>query len=202
MARPKSARTIDRDEPEERLPTRDVERETDSLARLDPNAPIKTRSGREARLTFTGNEDQFDIYAMGIRPPPGWEYAWKVKTVNGVEQKEKIAQWEGNGWEPVPADRHDGLCMPKGFKGNIERGGQILCERDERLGMQSRAMEKRAANQALKNANDVAGIAMAKGFISPDMADFSNSDAKRFTGVRSSREAIGLANPQGYRVDE
>ena len=200
MARqPKATRTIGREESEDRMASRDVEDRDD---RLDPNRPIMTRSGREAKLTFTGDEDQFDIYAMGIVPERGWEYAWKIKTVQGVEQKEKIAQWEANGWEPVPAERHNGMCMPKGYKGIIERGGQILCERDERLGQQARAMEKRAAMGALKNANDIAGLATAKGFISPDMAEFGHTDARRLTGVRSTREAIGLKNPQGYRVDE
>lgn len=199
---PRAPRTLGREEPEERMPSRVEDERIGSLDRLDPNAPIRTRSGREARLTFTGNEDEFDFHAMGIVEPVGWHYAWKVKEVNGQERRQDIARWQGNGWEPVPAERHDGLCMPKGYKGDIERGGLVLCERDSRLTEIARRAERQAALAPLRQADDLAGLAISKGYMNADMAEFADSSAKRFTGVRRSREAIGLKNPTGYQVDE
>ena len=56
-------------------------------------------------------------------PPDGWDYQWKLKSVMGQDDTDRIRQNEMNGWEPVPLSRHPEL-MPRDWKGNtIEVGG-------------------------------------------------------------------------------
>ena len=51
--------------------------------------------------------------------PPGVAYQWNEKA-------------EG-GWVPVPAERHEGVFTPVGFKGDIVIGRLTLCERSKQI---------------------------------------------------------------------
>jgi len=184
LMKEKVAMTAGRSEPESRMPER------------DPNV-ILNRSGQPVTLRLRGDEDKFDLHRMGIRAPEGWTYEWKTKTVKNWEWTEHQVDLAQNGWEPVPASRHDGLCMPRGHVGNIERGGQILMERDARLTAMARKSEKRAANEPVQNSRNMAGM-MGRN----DMTDFDNPLARGATGVKIERQArLPEANYQ-YTVDE
>jgi hypothetical protein len=89
--------------------------------------------------------------------------------------------------------------MPKGYKGNIEYGGQVLMERDARLTAQSRAIDKRAANTALNTSKQIAGLMPAS-----NIADMSHPEAIRKTGVRSERLPVVNETMQSnaYTVDD
>lgn len=194
----KTARVATRDDPADRTPNRDA-------PERDPNK-IYSRSGREVSLRFTGDEDRFDLAKMGVYPPDGWDYQWKTRTIKNWEWADHQVELYQNGWEPVPASRHDGLIMPKGHEGNIERGGQILMERPMRLTIQARQIERRAAVEKVNDSRSMAGL-MGRHVpgISPDSMDFSNPAARQSTGVRVSREtAPAVRNDPGYRytVDE
>jgi len=62
------------------------------------------------------------------KPPEGWSYEWKMKSVNGWEDPSHYNRISMGGWEPVESKRHPEM-MPKGHVGSIEREGMILCER-------------------------------------------------------------------------
>ena len=181
------ARTVtrDEDEAESRMPERGPP-ERDTLA-ADPNGPILSRSGKPVSLRYTGAEDKFDLARMGIAPPPGWTYEWKTEFVKGAEWTEHQVENAANGWEPVPASRHDGKCMPKGHDGPIRRGGMILMERDARLTARARAVEKKSANEQLSISHSMAGLLQRAAPNSGAIMDMNHQEAARATHVR--REA-------------
>jgi hypothetical protein len=82
-------------------------------------------------------------------PPDSWDYQWKLKSVLGQDDIDRIRQNEMNGWEPVPLSRHPEL-MPKGWKGDtIEVGGLVLMERPMMFTQEAREEERRAAREAV-----------------------------------------------------
>lgn len=166
----------------------------------DPNK-IYSRDGREVTLRFTGDEDRFNLAAMGIYPPEGWTYEWKAKTVKNWEWTDNQVQLYQNGWTPVPASRHDGAIMPPGHPGNIERGGLILMERDERLTDKARDLDRRRANDPVRNSRQMAGLmAQQTPGISDDSMDFSSSEARGRSFVRSERNPV--SNQGKYTYEE
>lgn len=178
-----------RDEPEARA-------HDHGMPERDPNK-IYNRSGQEVTLRVRGDEDIFDLGRLGVTPPPGWTYEWKTKTIKNWEWVDHQVALAQNGWEPVPASRHDGLIMPRGYNGNIERGGQILMERDERLTAMARAAEKKAAWEPVKQSRQMAGMMKPN-----DLTDFDNPAARAVTGVKIERQARIPERNYTYTVDE
>lgn len=194
MATPRTKlapRTVGREDPEPR-----VESRTEDRAPIRDNV-IRNRAGQPVSLKLTGDEDKFDLERMGIIPPPGWDYQWKRKSIKGFEDSQHQVELAQNGWEAVPASRHDGLCMPKGYEGNIERGGLILMERDMRLTVLARQIEKRTADRTVAESRQMAGLMPPS-----SIADFDHPGTRGKSGVSISRErTIGSSNYQ-YSVDE
>jgi hypothetical protein len=117
--------------------------------------PADSRARAEARIRqLRGNPDLQD--GGGERdkywappPPEGWDYQWKLRSVMGQDDIDRIRQHELNGWEPVPLSRHPEL-MPKGWKGEtIEVGGLVLMERPKMFTDEARQEEARAAREAV-----------------------------------------------------
>lgn len=186
--KPVSRAPIARDEaPAQRTPDR-------GLA-ADLNGPILSRSGQPVSIKFTGGEDKFAFDRSIV--PEGWDYQWKAKFVKNAENIQHMTEIEANGWEPVPAARHDGMFMPRGFKGHIERGGQILMERDIRLTMRARHNDKRAADDVVRTARSPAGLAGSLMSAAPgaaSLADFNDASARQGSGVKIDRVPMG--NPE------
>lgn len=180
-------RTALRDEPEARVPERKMD-----------DGQIRNRKGEVVSLQIKGDEDPFDFKSKGIREPDGWTYEWKVKTIYNWEHMQHQVNLARNGWEPVPADRHDGLYMPKGYKGNIEYGGQVLMERDARLTAQARQLERRSANRQLMDSKNLAAG------VKSGITDFDHPEAQRRSGVKSERMPVlnEAMQSNAYTVDE
>ena len=82
-------------------------------------------------------------------PPDGWDYQFKLKSVMGQDDIDRIRQHEMNGWTPVPLSRHPEL-IPKGWTGDtIEVGGLVLMERPKLFTDEAREDERRAAREAI-----------------------------------------------------
>lgn len=190
MAIKAQARTVTRDAPEDRTPDRAPERDN----------VIRNRAGQPVSLKFNGNEDLFAFDRSII--PDGWDYQWKVKTVKNWEWVEHQVTLAANGWEPVPADRHDGVFMPRGYKGNIERGGQILMERDIRLTMQARQAERREANTQLNMSRSMAGLLERSMPGGSAILDYEHPAARGATGVKVERQARTNDANYRYQIDE
>lgn len=191
----RTTRTITRDEPVARAPDRAPDER-------DPNK-IYSRDGREVSLRFTGDEDRFNLAHMNVYPPDGWTYEWKTKTIKNWEWVDHQVELYQNGWTPVPSERHDGKIMPPGHKGNIERGGMILMERDARLTAQARRVDKRKADEPVRESRQMAGI-MARNVpgVSADSMDFSSDAAQRASGVRIERQPRVNDGAYNYKLDE
>lgn len=197
----KAQRTLTRDEPADRVPDRTLPSGVPPEQR-DPNK-IYSRDGREVTLRFTGDEDRFNLELMGVRAPDGWDYQWKTKTIKNWEWTDHLVELYQNGWTPVPASRHDGKIMPPGHDGNIERGGLILMERDIRLTMRARMIDKRKADDPVKESRQMAGLMSRHvGGISPDSMDFSTAAARQASGVGVDRIPLVNDGKYSYTVDE
>ena len=112
-----------------------------------------SKARAEARIRqLRGNPDlqpgDRDKY-WAPNPPDGWTYEWKLKSVMGQDDVDRIRAIELAGWEPVPLSRHPEL-MPKGWKGEtIEVGGLVLMERPAVFTQEAREEERRAAREAV-----------------------------------------------------
>lgn len=102
---------------------------------------VTGRDGKVISRTRTGSEDLFHV-PDSIKPP-GWSYEWKKTSVTGEPATGHQTMLAQNGWTAVPAIRHDGMFMPQGYKGPIERDGLMLMERPQILTDEARAEDER-----------------------------------------------------------
>lgn len=179
------ARIADREEPEARMPPR----------MEDDRSVIRNRKGEPVSLKVTGDQDPFYFDRAII--PAGWDYAWKRISVYGWEDTQNQVDMAQNGWEAVPAERHDGMFMPKGYKGNIERRGQMLMERDERLTARSRDLDRQRARGAV-----IAARANMAGKMPTAITDFTHPDAVRNSGVKVERTPVLPDGNYQYKIDD
>lgn len=188
-----AARIVTREEDSvdnQRLPDREVKR--------NPNE-IRTRSGRLMNgLMFTGSEDRFAFDKSIV--PHGWTYEWKTKTIKNWEWQDHQVMLYQNGWEPVPSERHDGVFMPRGHQGTIERGGMILMERPIELTAMARKVEKRSADEPVIGSRSMAGLMAKHVPNAQDVIDFNVFEARGATGVRVER--LPRVNDAKYTLEE
>ncbi len=202
----RTARTVTRTEAPSRVPDNRIN--PPGFVPEDERDPRKiySRDGREITQRFTGDEDRFNLAAVGVFPEAGWVYQWKTKTIKNWEWTDHQVELYRNGWTPVLASRHDGKIMPPGHVGPIEKGGLILMECPEAQVAKLRKIDKRKADDKLKEANDTQGsLRRFAANVSPDSMSFNNSDAQRFSGVRTTREQVGSGPREGgynYDIDE
>jgi hypothetical protein len=115
------------------------------LARADDGAPMR-KPVRERKRKGTIAQDKFAIPAHLI--PDGSTYEWKRKAVYGANDPSYDVMVREQGWEPVDVSRHPEF-MPPGWKGAIEREGQVLMERPVELTEEARAEERQSAKLAV-----------------------------------------------------
>lgn len=97
-------------------------------------APIAFETARAAAPSTpaiatpaVGHRDPF--YVPPELVPPGMAYNWKRRFLLDQVDRDNIDTMIKAGWRAVPASRHDGVFMPRGWWGNIEVGGLILMEK-------------------------------------------------------------------------
>jgi len=73
--------------------------------------------------------------------PSDMDYQWVAVEVLGQLQSHRRVGFEANGWEAVPASRHDGVFMPTGWKGEINIEGLVLMERPMELSEEAKTEE-------------------------------------------------------------
>ena len=129
-----------------------------------PEAAAPTRARRSGRLEVqgrngvvlsrkrTGNTDPYAVPQNII--PSGWDYQWNPYTVIGQLAVDSQILMAENGWRPVPSERHTGIFMPEGHKGEILRGGMRLEERPTALGDEARAEEYQKATGQVRDQNE------------------------------------------------
>ncbi len=180
MAVPKApvkAKTAGRSEPEDR--------------KQDGRDVLRTRSGRPINMDLANPENQFAFDRSII--PPGWDYEWKTETVANAPWTQHQVTLAQSGWEPVPAERHDGLFLPMGEKGPIRRGGMLLMERPLQATVISRRRDKAKADNQVASAFQRANMAVPK-----EITDFEHSSAKKVSGFRTQTEGFATQSEEAY----
>lgn len=143
---------------------------------------VMDRAGRMiSRTGNNGGTDRFDVPVSMI--PDGWSYQWIAVSVTG-KPVNNTGMFQ-NGWEAVPAKRHDGVFMEKGHEGSIIIDDQMLCERRIELTLEARAEEIAAAKSLLRTQNDQ---------FKPRLPDARN---RRGTGLRVKRSIERLPDDIG-----
>jgi uncharacterized Zn-finger protein len=106
------------------------------------------RDGSQLRRTRKSGIDQFHIDTTIV--PKGWTYQWNVVTVTGNPDVVHSMNMEmaANGWKPVPADRHPGIFMPIGAK------GERLEERPEILTAEAKWEDEQNAKNLVRDRNE------------------------------------------------
>jgi hypothetical protein len=129
-----------------RNPQRDAPRSGPRVHR-SANGEILTRSRR-------GGLDPF-VVPLGFEPE-GFKYQWCVMASLGNKDiaQDFYNEFYQNGWRPVPAKRHDGHWMPKGYDGAIVVRGQALMERPEEMCIEAANEDKRNAIQQMRDRDE------------------------------------------------
>lgn len=107
------------------------------------NATLITRNGKTYEYVADDDNDRLRIDPSLI--PDGMTYLWVTDSILGQPQPQWRARRARTGWTPVPASRHDGMFMPKGFEGEINVDGLVLCEKPIEFVNRDRKRDQRNA---------------------------------------------------------
>lgn len=175
--------------------TRSNERAEGSVVGRDAYGRLQVfgRDGKIISRTRTGADDTY--FVPEHVKPEGWDYNWKANSVTGQPMIAHQTMLQQNGWTPVPATRHDGMFMPAGYNGPIERDGLILMERPAILSEEARAEDaRRAKNQVNVNQQELKEN-MPRGFTTEHVG-LPNKVQSRFEPPSVSRPKLEIA-PDG-----
>lgn len=116
------------------------------------------RAGEVLTRTRVNGQDPFfippEIEAQYARE--GYSLQWNAVSVynnKDIVVGQSMAM-HANGWRPVPAERHPGLWVPYGTKGEIVREGQRLEERPLEMTEQARIEDQRAAREQTRSRDE------------------------------------------------
>lgn len=170
-------------------------------ASRDGRAQVTGRDGTVLSRRRSGNTDPYAVPPHII--PTGWRYQWNAVTVHGNAdpvQNQMQSMWL-NGWRAVPAERHDGMFMPTGVKGEIMRGGLRLEERPAELDDEARAEDKEIAVAQMRDQNAQFGLGnrLGRGF---DERKFAGHSRAAGAGVRTGVEVVTDAPRPQYEIDK
>lgn len=117
-----------------------------SMREDDPRAAAARRAA-EIR-GHIGNMDEGTDEFTAPRPPDGWTYEWKARTIMGAEDPARQVQYARTGWEAVPTARHPEMMPHNGASPIIERKGMVLMQRPKDITDEVREIDiRRARNQ-------------------------------------------------------
>ena len=123
----------------------------DPVREASRGGPIIGRNGEVLTRTRAAGTDPFRIPDEIV--PDGWSYQWNTVTVynNADLVIGQSMTMYANGWRPVPAERHPGMFVPVGTKGDIVREGQRLEERPASMTEAARAEDVAVARQQMSD---------------------------------------------------
>lgn len=152
-----------------------------------PREPVR-EAMRDDDFVYRPDDENDRLKIAPELIPDGMEYLWVTGSIYGQPQPQRLARFQRQGWCPVPASRHDGLFMPKGYQGYIEVDGLMLHERSKKISDMARSYElKRArgqiqAKEAQLRGGEISGIAF----------DTQHPSALRSNKVNKSYERIEI----------
>jgi len=111
-------------------------------------APKPARASRlPTDFVYEIDEDEDRLKVPPHLIPDGMSYQWITDSIFGMLQPQRRARFERKGWMPVPAKRHDGIWMPKGYDGEINVEGLVLMERPIEYTKMAQDHDKRKARE-------------------------------------------------------
>jgi len=151
----------------------------------------KDLSPKEAARKYDSLPDDDDDRLRVPRDiiPDGMDYQWVTDSVLGQPMPQRRGRFERRGWKPVPASRHDGLFMPKGFQGEINVEGLVLMERPMELSREAKRRERmKAAEQVYARE-----AALRGGDLGPNVTfDTRHPSAQKANRVSRSYERVSI----------
>ncbi len=147
------------------------------------------RDGEVLTRTRTAGTDPFAIPQEIV--PKGWSYQWNTVTVfnnKDVVMGQSMTMY-ANGWRPVPAERHPGMFVPFGTKGEIVREGQRLEERPMTMTKQAQAEDVEAAKRQMSD-RDESLMGRKANLNSAMRGGFEMGGKYRGTGSKNTRMSI------------
>lgn len=112
-----------------------------------PKAEASPKPARVEKFEYVIDEDDDRLKVPAHMIPDGMSYQWITDSIFGQLQPQRRARFERKGWVPVPAKRHDGLFMPKGYDGEINIDGLVLMERPKEYTQMARDHDKKKARE-------------------------------------------------------
>jgi len=115
-------------------------------------APVKAKNSRlpdDFVYTVDEDEDRLNgpIKSGEASVPEGMSYQWVTDSIFGQLQPQRRSRFERKGWMSVPAERHDGVWTPRGYKGEINVDGLVLMERPAEYTKMAHDHDKRKARE-------------------------------------------------------
>jgi hypothetical protein len=139
---------------------------------------VVIRNGKTYTRRTINTEDKFHIDPADI--PEGMSYQWISHTIIGQEQRNTMAAFATNGWEPVDLSRYPGRYAPPNATGAIILEGMMLVERPIELTLEARAEEIREAKNLIRTRNEQ---------FTPKLPEALE---RRGTGLRAKRSIEGM----------
>lgn len=145
-------------------------------------------AGPDEAFTYKPDDEDDRLKIPAHLIPPGQDYLWVTASIYGQPQPQRLARFQRQGWQPVPAHRHDGMFMPKGYTGVIEVDGLMLHERSKKVSDMARAHEIKKARMQIR-----AKEAQLKGGVIDGVTlDSQHPSALRSNRVNKSYERIEI----------
>lgn len=162
-----------------------------------PRAPLREEKPRPmiAREDYALLDDDDDdrLKIPRHKYPENTDLQWITDNVLGFSMAQRFARFQRRGWEPVKTGDFDGrfdYFMPKGYKGEINVEGLILCARPLELTLIARAKERRRATEQVQ-----AKEQQIRGGNVPNVSlDTQHETALRTNKVRKSYEPVQMSN--------
>lgn len=163
-------------------------------SRIREEVPVnRAREGDVSRepmrdFVYTPEEDDDRLKIEPDEIPEGMSYQWVTSAIFGQPQPQRLARFQKQGWTPVPASRHDGKFMPKGYQGHIEVDGLMLHERPAEYTRQARLHEARKARDQIA----IKELQLAGGDIPGVSLDTRHASALRTNKINRGFERIAV----------
>lgn len=127
--------------------------------------------------------------------PTGFVYQWNRVEAMGMTDVKNQTLNANAGWQPVPADRHDGMWMPPGYKGDIRVGDLRLEERPIEFERQDQLRQKQEAHKWTTDARNKFKLDNL-----PDGFTTETAMARASNYVRVSNETEAMAGSNASQI--
>jgi hypothetical protein len=154
----------------------------------DPIREEARADNRWEKFDYQPAEDDDRFKILPSESPDGMSYQWVASKVFGQEQPHNLARFQKQGWQPVPASRHDGRFMPKGHQGYIEIDGLMLHERPMEYTRRAREHEYQKARAQVR----IREQQLASGDIPGVAFDTQHPSALRSNRIQRSHERLNI----------